>query len=444
MELMLAGVAAVPALIALIVLWRRPEWGVLLYGLAIGFPDLALSSGAINVRIEDAIVALYAVRIALVPFVPLSAGQRSILTWQLAFAGACLLSALTAVVRGYDQYYLYALVKLLGCIVVVVVLPAIIDTPRRLRFLVAGLMAGGVALVLQMVVRLMTVSPSSIVTFQDLKSAVTPTSWNPNTLGQVATLLAFAAAVGATMAPGRRLARRVYGLLGHAFAAMPVAVFSRGAVLGLCAGYALYTTFTGRVKVLLVATALAVVAGSYYLAHLPPGVANATNVDVNTGEGLSGRYERWAFAWGLIAERPVLGYGFGQELGEFEQGFGFALAHNSFLSAWIEIGIAGPLLLIAVIVGYVRAALAIRARGGAAADLGTAVLALTVALVVQALSNSALYWDKQPLIAMAVALSVVGVADRMPVRVPESAWAHARPLRQMRRAPLSPSSRVPA
>ena len=443
MEVITAAVVAVPALLLLIGLWRHPEWGLLLYGVALGFPDLALSSGAINLRIEDALIAVYALRLVLIPVVPLSPGQRSILAWQLAFAGACLVSALTAIVRGYDQYFLYVLAKLVGCVVAVVVLPTVIDSPRRLRFLAAGLMVGGGALVLQMVLRLAAASPGSIVTFQDLKYSATPTSWNPNTLGQAATLLAFGAAVGAAAGPGRRIVNRIYFALGHAFAAIPVAIFSRGAVLGLCAGYAVFTTLTGRVKVLLVAVALAAAAGSYYLASLPPGVAAATYVDVRTGEGLSGRYERWAFAVGLISERPLLGHGFGQELAVFEEGFGFAVAHNSFLSAWIELGVAGPLLLAGVIVSYVRAALAIKARG-AAPDHGAAVLALLIALVVQGLGNSSLYWDKQPAIALAVALAVVGIAERTPLRVRDSAPSAVSPLRSSRRPVMSPSSTVPA
>src|SRR5262245_14595007 len=315
MEWTLVGAAAIPGLLVLAGLWRYPEYGLLLYGVALGFPDLALPSAAINLRIEDGLIALYALRLMLVPFVPLSQGQRSILRWQLAFAGACLLSALTAIVRGYDHYYLYVVTKLIGCVVAIVVLPTIVDSPRRLRFLAGGLMVGGVALLLQMGLRLIDAAPGSIVTFQDLKYSATPASWNPNTLGQAATLLTFGAAVGAATGSGRRAVNRIYFVLGNLFAAIPVAIFSRGAVLGVCAGYALFTIVTGRLKVLAVVITLAAAAGTYYVATLPPRIAEATQIDISTGEGLSGRYERWTFARSLIGERPMLGYGFGQELG---------------------------------------------------------------------------------------------------------------------------------
>ncbi len=428
MEWGLACAAAVPALCVLVVLWRHPEYGLLLYGAALGFPDLALASTAINVRIEDALTAFYALRLLLLPFVPLSPGQRSILKWQLALASACLVSALTAIVRGYDHYYLYSLTKMIGCVVAIVVLPTIVDSPRRLRFLTAGLMVGGVALVVQMGLRLMDAAPGTIVTFQDLKYSATPTSWNPNTLGQAATLLAFGAATGAAAGTGRRLARRAYFALGHLFAAIPVAIFSRGAVLGVCAGYVVFATLSKRLRMLAVVGALAAAAGSYYVATLPPGIAAATRVDASTGEGLSGRFERWTFALSAIAERPLFGHGFGQELRVFEGGFGYALAHNSFLSAWIELGAAGPLLLAGLLLSYVRSARAIIARG-VAPDHGAAVLALIVALVVQGLGNSSLYWDKQPAIALALALAVIGIAERAPLAVRDVAASGAGPRR---------------
>ena len=104
MEWIFIAAAAIPALLAVAALWRYPEYGLLLYGVALGFPDVVLPLGAINLRIEDGLVAFYALRLMLLPFAPFSPGQRRILTWQLALAGVCLLSALTAVVRGYDQY----------------------------------------------------------------------------------------------------------------------------------------------------------------------------------------------------------------------------------------------------------------------------------------------------------------------------------------------------
>lgn len=52
--------------IAITVLWTKPEYGVFLYAFALGFPDIALPLGdAINVRVDDVLVGLLLVRTVL-------------------------------------------------------------------------------------------------------------------------------------------------------------------------------------------------------------------------------------------------------------------------------------------------------------------------------------------------------------------------------------------
>ncbi len=400
----------IPALALLVAVWCRPEYGLLLYGVSLGFPDVVIPLAAINLRVEDLVVALYALRLLLVPAAPFSGGQRIIVTSVVVFAAICLCSAVSALVIGYDQYYVYSLFKLVGCAVGLVVVPKMVASEKRFHYLLVGLMIGGVGLVLQVAVHLINASPESILTFQDLKSSATPATWNPNTVGQAATLLTFAAAI-ASMSTTVSFAKRTCYALVTLFAILPAIVFSRGAVLGIAAGFVCFSVLTRRLKLLTIMTAAACIAGAVYLATLPPSIAEATHVDTETGEGLSGRYERWFFALDTISERPLLGYGFGQELAVFEERFGRALAHNSFLSSWIELGIAGPLALTAVIWSFFWTGRKLL-RWPGARDQAAAVMALMVALVVEALGNGSLYWDKQPAIALTLAIGVVGLAER--------------------------------
>jgi O-antigen ligase len=392
-----------------LVCWR-PEVGLGLYGLALGLPDVAWSVGPINLRLDDALIAGFACRLVLVPPPAYTAAQRSVIGWQIALAGLCTASALTALVRGADAYYQYATVKMLGCLMAALVLPAVVHGRRTLAWLVNGLIVGGLALVAGMAYHISTAAPGSIVTFYDLKFAATPATWNPNTAGQALTVLAFAAALGLALAT-RPVARAWYSLCGAAFLVTPFLMFARGAALGLAAGFAVFAVLTRRVRALTAVAVAAAVGGSAYLAALPPGVARATVVDMASGMGLSGRYERWAFAGELIAARPIVGHGFGQEFAVYEQWFGPAVAHNSFLSAWIELGIAGPVLLL----GLVGAAFAVSVRllrDPATRGIGAASVGLVVSLTLQALGNASLYWDKQPTLGLALAVAAIGVAER--------------------------------
>src|SRR6266849_4897333 len=85
---------AVAALLAGGILCAKPEYGLFLYGLAIGFPDIALPLGtAINLRVDDALILLFLIRSFAWTPAPLAPGQRKILGWQALLLLACLLSA---------------------------------------------------------------------------------------------------------------------------------------------------------------------------------------------------------------------------------------------------------------------------------------------------------------------------------------------------------------
>jgi hypothetical protein len=70
-------------LAALLVLWllcAKPEYDLFLYGLALGFPDLALPLGtAINLRIDDALIVFLLIRSIFWRPAPFGPGQRKIL-----------------------------------------------------------------------------------------------------------------------------------------------------------------------------------------------------------------------------------------------------------------------------------------------------------------------------------------------------------------------------
>ena len=183
-------------LLALFTAWMRPEYGLFLYGFALGFPDVALPLGiAINLRLDDALLSLFLIRILLWRPAPLAPGQRKILTWQALLLAVCIFSALVGFANG-NPPALYETIKMLGCAVILFVLPRVVQSQRRLRFLVTGLMCAGISLVLQIVLRL-GASPANVsANFQEYKNAATFTTWNANTIGQAAMLSVFAAGLG--------------------------------------------------------------------------------------------------------------------------------------------------------------------------------------------------------------------------------------------------------
>src|SRR5579863_4229610 len=183
-------------LIGTVILWTKADYAVFLYAFALGFPDVALPLGTtINLRMDDVLILLFSARAILWVPAPLSKGQRKIFTWQAIFLAACLLSIAVETAWGTPPAG-YETAKMAGCAVIVLVLPRLVQSERCLRFFLAGLMCAGVALVIQVFMHLGASSSKDFATFQQLKSAATFTTWNPNTIGQAASLLVFAAGVG--------------------------------------------------------------------------------------------------------------------------------------------------------------------------------------------------------------------------------------------------------
>src|ERR1700692_2414356 len=195
-------------LIGIVILWTKAEYGLFLYAFALGFPDVAFPLGAtINIRVDDVLILVFLARAILWAPTPLSRGQRNIFTWQAIFLGACLLSIAVETARGTPPAG-YETAKMAGCGVIVLVLPRLVQSERRLRFFVAGLMCAGVALVIQVFMHLGASSSNDFANFQEMKNAATFTTWNPNTIGQAAVLLVFAAGLGGIIfstTPGNRI-----------------------------------------------------------------------------------------------------------------------------------------------------------------------------------------------------------------------------------------------
>jgi len=137
----------VAILLGLAFLWTKAEYGLFLYAFSLGFPDFAYPLGTtVNIRLDDVLIVLFLARAILWAPAPLSRGQRNIFTWQAIFLAACLLSIAVETAQGTPPGG-YDAARMAGCAVIVVVLPLLVQSERRLRFFVAGLMCGGVALV---------------------------------------------------------------------------------------------------------------------------------------------------------------------------------------------------------------------------------------------------------------------------------------------------------
>jgi len=402
---------SVAILLGSVFLWTKPEYGLFLYAFSLGFPDFAYPLGTtINIRLDDILIVLFLARIILWAPAPLSRRQRSIFAWQGIFLAACLLSIAVESAQGMSPGG-YDAARMAGCAVIILVLPLAVQSERRLRFFLAGLMCGGVALVIQVHQHLGENSSNDFANFEQLKSAATFGTWNPNTIGQAALLLVFAAGLGGIVF-SKTLVNRVFWLcLAAGFALAPALVFVRGTSISIAAGFLLFLCMMRRWKWVLVFAAVCLSAILYLHSRDPQLMKDATSVNLKTGEGFSHRFDRWGMAFQAIQKDPLIGQGFGQELNYLTLMGSEGRAHNTYLTVWLELGLGGLLLFFAAVFQFVRAGMFLY-RNPQFQSEGALILALLFAMCLDSLGLATLYWEKLPTIALSLAIAVVGICER--------------------------------
>jgi O-antigen ligase len=413
----------IATLIAVGVLWTRIEYGLFLYAFALGFPDVALPVGdAINIRVDDVLILIFLVRSLLWAAPSLSENQKSVFKWQAVFFALCILSIAVEFALG-NPPGAYEPAKMAGCAVIFLVLPRLLQSERRFQFFISGLMCGGIALVLQIRMHLGDNSAANIANFQELKSAATFSTWNPNTIGQAAILLVFGAGLGAVLFSKSSMGKMVWAAVAIGFALVPAMVFVRGTTLSIVVGIVAFLILSRQWKWVLAFATVCVCALLLIHARQPELMEDATSVNVSTGEGFSHRFDRWGMAFRAIEAKPVIGQGFGQELPYLLLIGSEGRAHDAYLAVWLELGMGGLLLFLIVIFQFTRAATvlfhSVRFR-----SQGALILALILTLCLDSIALPTLYWEKLPTIALSLALALVGLCERdvSPEQLKEIQW----------------------
>jgi O-antigen ligase len=272
-------------------------------------------------------------------------------------------------------------------------------------------MSGGIALVFQIRMHLGDGSSANIANFQELKSAATFSTWNPNTMGQAAILLVFGAGLGAIYFSKFPAGKILWAGLAMGFALVPALVFVRGTTLSIAAGFVLFLILARRWKWVLVFAAVCVCALVYLHERQPQLMEDATAVNLSTGEGFSHRFDRWGMAFQGIQKEPIIGHGFGQELPYLTLIGSEGRAHDAYLAVWLELGFGGLLLLLIVIFQFFRTGFVLFKNCGSY-EPGAIILALIFTLCLDSIGLPTLYWEKLPTIALSLAIAVVGLCER--------------------------------
>jgi O-antigen ligase len=129
-------------------------------------------------------------------------------------------------------------------------------------------------------------------------------------------------------------------------------------------------------------------------------------------------------AFRAIQAEPFIGQGFGQELTYLTLIGSEGRSHDAYLTVWLELGIGGLLLFLSIIFQFMRAGWFLY-RNPRFLFQGALILALTLALSLDSLGLSTLYWEKLPTITLSLAIVIIGLCERSELDI---AFAEARTL----------------
>lgn len=391
----------------------HPEYILFLYGVSLGFPDFAISlAGIINLRLDDLMILFLLIRLVItLEQVNTTPDQKNIVLIYGTFFAYALFSASVMTFFGYPPDS-YPLIRDVGGVSLFLVLTYSVRSERSFSFLVSGMVVGGIALVVQVVMNFQNIAIQSLTRSSQLKDLTAFGTWNPNTVGQAGLLMTFVAGFLACVpAKGSRMVSVLCAALAAVFACLPAAIFARGATIGVLVGWLLFLLLIRSWKLLVVIVAFGAAAFSSWYRVFGKLIQSAADVDIKTGQGFSKRYDLWRIAGDLISQKPLLGHGFGQEARLYQEINGQAMSHDAYLSVWIELGLVGLCLLLLLLFCYIRPAvrslLAVRNNSGYALVLG-----LSAGLCVESIVGMGLYGEKFVTIGLALMCVALGVMER--------------------------------
>ena len=114
-----------------------------------------------------------------------------------------------------------------------------------------------------------------------------------------------------------------------------------------------------------------------------------------------------------MIEQPLFGHGFAQERNLYKKEFGRFSSHNAFIQTYLELGAIGFILF-----GYIlfllfnKCIMLSKIKEPSIPPLAVrSCIFLLIALCIQSLTGSDLYWGKLPILAISIILCMIRISD---------------------------------
>jgi len=388
---------------------------LLLYGISLGFPDLAIDLGSTRLRFDDIVMMSISIcgtiELLLRPCC-LTKSQFHFLQRICLFAVFCVISLCITLLVGLP-FESYSFLRMLGCMPILIMLPLVLISSKRIRWLGWGLLSGGLIFMTQLFFLLYKgLQVGHFTYFFFLKNAVSFRTWNPNSSSVFVLMLVVALVLIGSEMQGVR--RKIFSTAAALFSLVPFLLYSRGAIAAIVFAWFFFILLARknyRFKVFVVLVLVGIVV--FQAVFQKDLLSSAISIDLKASEtqSISEHYIMWHTALDLATDSPLYGYGFGQEIRSFETRIGGGMAHNAFLSVLVEGGLIG-LFLFMWPVKYLARRLWTFAHGSLYDMRAVIGLSFLFGIIIQSLSQSALYWHKPPMLMLSLLSVYIGRIER--------------------------------
>ena len=366
-----------------------------IYGISIGLPDMAIGFYNTRLRIDDCVMMIMFLCVfinGLYHPYRLTRSQLKFLKLVAFFVVFCLLSSCVTLLLDFP-FDPYSLLRMLGCMIILVTLSIILRSSRLLVWLGWGLLLGGGILMLQILFAWYSKTDHIALLMYSfrLKTALSFKTWNPNTSASYAIMLAFSAAFISYQFSGIR--KGIFWVAAGVFSLIPLLTFSRAAIGAIGIAWLTFVLLAHRNRLEKVWIVTILCIGIFMCFQIREGrlLRSAVHINLSTGEGLSEHHIMWYRALDLIARSPLIGHGFGQEVRVYKAEFGKGMAHNAFLSVCVEGGLLGLLLFTWPLL-YLGRRLWKFAHGIFYETRAVLCFGFLLGILVLSITHSALYW----------------------------------------------------
>lgn len=310
---------------------------ILIFLLPIFFalPELAFNIEIINLRIDDLIVyILILINVNKIK----NANQHLFIRTQYFLLFYVTLSLLVALLFHSELISSYEVVRTFASIPYLIIFPFIFsnETSRKIFFQGAGL--GGIIYLSSLAYNYSIIMGNSEIQerYSTLKSEMSFSTLNPNAVATLALILGWI-----NILAFFERQKKYYIVIGILLLLVPFFVLARGSSVGLISSILIFFfILKGSIKKYFYLSFIILI-GFLFIKYFIDSelLVSATNINVETGAGFSGRYTLWNQGVQLVEMAPFLGHGFGTENGLYIKYFHGHMAHQILLHYAIELGV---------------------------------------------------------------------------------------------------------